>query len=133
MDRMDPLPVQVRALRHQYARAEAPAVDGLDVDVRPGEIVGLLGPNGAGKTTTLHAVLGLLEPTAGQVLVFGRSPITHRAEVMRRINFASVDVDLPSNLLVAECLRVFAALYGVPDRAARIRELVARFELGSLR
>ncbi len=50
------------------------AVDGVDLDVRPGEIVALLGPNGAGKTTTLDMVLGLIPPTDGDVSVFGRSP-----------------------------------------------------------
>ena len=124
--------VDVRGLTHAYAKSEPPAVDRLDLEVRGGEIVGLLGPNGAGKTTTLHAVLGLLEPTQGEVLVFGRSPIRQRAEVLRRLNFASVDVDLPSNLLVAECLRIFAALYTVPDRRRRVQELMQRFELEPL-
>ena len=126
------MPVQIRGLTHRYGGAEAAAVDGLDVEVRAGEIVGLLGPNGAGKTTTLHTVLGLLEPTAGDVKVFGRSPIAHRTEVLQRLNFASVDVDLPSNLLVRECLWIFAGLYNVPDRAARIAELTKHFELGPL-
>jgi len=124
--------VDVRGLTHAYARSEQPAVDQLDLEVRGGEIVGLLGPNGAGKTTTLHAVLGLLEPTQGNVLVFGRSPIRQRAEVLGRLNFASVDVDLPSNLLVTECLHIFAALYSVPDRRRRVHELIQRFELEPL-
>jgi len=125
--------IDVRGLTHRYAKSESPAVDGLDLEVQGGEIVGLLGPNGAGKTTTLHSVLGLLEPTAGSVLVFGRSPIRHRGEVLGRLNFASVDVDLPSNLLVEECLRIFAALYNVPDRLRRVQELIQRFELEPLR
>jgi len=124
--------VEVRGLTHAYAKHESPAVDHLDFEVRRGEIVGLLGPNGAGKTTTLHAVLGLLEPRQGNVLVFGCSPIRQRAEVLGRLNFASVDVDLPSNLLVAECLRIFAALYTVPDRHRRVQELTQRFELEPL-
>jgi len=107
-------------------------VDALDLEVRHAEIVGLLGPNGAGKTTTLHAVLGLLEPTAGLVRVFGRSPIHQRLEVMRRINFASAEVDLPSNLLVRECVQIFGTLYGVPIRGSRMEELVERFELSPL-
>jgi len=125
--------IEVRGLTHRYAKSEQPAVDGLDLEVQGGEIVGLLGPNGAGKTTTLHSVLGLLEPTAGSVRVFGRSPIRHRGEVLGRLNFASVDVDLPSNLLVEECLRIFAALYNVPDRLRRAQELIQRFELEPLR
>jgi ABC-2 type transport system ATP-binding protein len=118
-------PLEIRGLVHRYRRAEQPAVDGLNLTVAAGEIVGLLGPNGAGKTTTLHAVLGLLQPTAGSVRVFGHSPVDDRARVLPRINFASVDVDLPSNLLVGECLRVFAALY--------LTQLMARFDLVPLR
>jgi len=125
--------IDVRGLTHRYAKTEQPAVDGLDLEVQGGEIVGLLGPNGAGKTTTLHAVLGLLEPTAGSVRVFGRSPIRDRGAVLGRLNFASVDVDLPSNLLVEECLRIFAAIYNVPDRLRRVQELIQRFELEPLR
>ena len=129
---MEGLAIEIRGLTHRYAKGERPAVDGLDLAVQGGEIVGLLGPNGAGKTTTLHAVLGLLEPTAGRVLIFGRSPIRDRSEILGRLNFASVDVDLPSNLLVEECLRIFAALYNVPDRRRRVVELMRQFELEPL-
>ena len=124
--------IHVENLTHQYAEAERPAVGGLSFSIEPGEIVGLLGPNGAGKTTTLHAILGLLVPTAGVVRVFDRSPLTHRLEVLRRLNFASVDVDLPSNLTAAECLVIFGRLYGVHDVRVRIEELSDQFELGSL-
>ena len=125
------LPIDVRQLLHRYPGAKEPAVDGLSFSLASGEILGLLGPNGAGKTTTLHAVLGLLEPTAGSVRVFGCSPITHRLTVLPRLNFASVDVDLPSNLTVGECLRVFAGLYTIPRPAQRIAELMQRLELNA--
>ena len=130
---MPEVAIEVRQLVHRYGRAERPAVDGLDFTVGIGEIVGLLGPNGAGKTTTLHAILGLLTPTSGVVNVFGRSPLTDRARVMPRLNFASVDVDLPSNLVVTECLHIFAALYGVRDVRQRVEALIERFELTRLR
>jgi len=121
--------VAIHQLVHRYQRAERAAVDGLHLSVARGEIVGLLGPNGAGKTTTLHAVLGLLKPTAGVVKVFGRSPLSERSLVLPRLNFASVDVDLPSNLTVAESLWIFAGLYGVRTRRQRLDELLERFEL----
>ena len=121
--------VEVRHLVYRYPGATGPAVDGLDVTLSPGEILGLLGPNGAGKTTTLHAILGLLVHSAGTVRVFGRSPLTQRLEVLSRLNFASVDVDLPSNLTVRECLRVFAKFYAVPDARERLDALIERFEL----
>ena len=108
-------------------------MDRVSFVVNRGEIVGLLGPNGAGKTTTLHAILGLLAPTSGTVHVFGSSPLTQRLKVLPRLNFVSADVDLPSNLVVAECLHVFAKLYGMRNVRARIDELVERFELAGLR
>ena len=125
-------PIEIRQLIHRYERDGRAAVDGLDLTVAAGEIVGLLGPNGAGKTTTLHAVLGLLRPTGGSVRVFGRSPVRERTRVLPRINFASVDVDLPSNLLVSECLGIFAALYGVRDARRHLERLMERFDLGHL-
>ncbi len=124
--------IEVRGLRYSYPGAAAPAVDNLDFTLARGEILGLLGPNGAGKTTTLHAVLGLLEPSDGRIRVFGCSPLGERLAVLPRLNFASVDVDLPSNLTAAECLKIFAMLYGVAEATARIRQLAERFELTGL-
>ena len=126
-------PIEISHLVYRYARAERPAVDGLDFTVAHGEILGLLGPNGAGKTTTLHAILGLLTPTAGSVKVFGCSPTRERSCVMPRLNFASVDVDLPSNLLVTECLQIFAKLYGVHRETSSLDALMERFHLVGLR
>ena len=120
----------VEGLVHRYPDAEAPAINGLGFTLARGETLGLLGPNGAGKTTTLHAVLGLLVPSEGTVRVFGCSPLTQRQQVLARINFASVDADLPSNLTVMECLTVFAKLYRVPDRARRIAGLTEPLGLG---
>ena len=130
---MSELPIDVRQLVYRYPGAASPAVDGLDFSLPHGEILGLLGPNGAGKTTTLHAILELLVPSAGTVSVFGHSPLTQRLKVLSRLNFASVDVDLPSNLNALECLQVFAKLYGVPHAQAQIDELTERFELAALR
>ena len=124
--------IDVDRLTHHYQGGKRPALDAVSFSVHRGEIVGLLGPNGAGKTTTLHAVLGLLRPTAGAVRVFGHSPLTQRQLVMPRLNFAAADVDLPLNLLGRECLRIFAKLYGVRDEAAKIGELSERFTLAPL-
>src|SRR5512144_3203499 len=55
-------------------RPKARAVDGVDFEVRRGEVFGLLGPNGSGKSTTIKMLLGLLHPTKGVIEVFGRSP-----------------------------------------------------------
>ena len=61
------------------------AVDQLDLEVIPGEVFGFLGPNGAGKSTTIGMMLGLIEPTAGSVEMFGMDASRHRSDVLRRV------------------------------------------------
>ena len=62
------------------------AVDAIDLEIRPGEVVGLLGPNGAGKTTTLKMLSGLLYPTGGHLDVLGHTPSRREVEYLRRIS-----------------------------------------------
>ncbi|SBT48606.1 alpha/beta fold hydrolase [Micromonospora auratinigra] len=76
------VPLAVRALRKEYADGFV-AVSEVDFEVHPGQVVGLLGPNGAGKTTTLRVLMGLTQPTAGEIYVFGHrlvpgSPVLSR-------------------------------------------------------
>src|SRR5438270_4528281 len=68
------------------------AVDGLDLDIRRGEIYGFLGPNGAGKTTTVRVLCTLLAPTAGRAIVAGHDVATEPGEVRLRIGVALQDV-----------------------------------------
>src|SRR5436190_12075024 len=108
------------------------AVDGLDLTVRRGEVVGLLGPNGAGKTTTVNLILGLLAPSAGRIELFGEDLARARSRMLRRVNFASAYAGLPRDLTVAENLRVFAHLYEVPDATTTITALTERLDLAAL-
>ncbi|MDZ5441339.1 alpha/beta fold hydrolase [Micromonospora sp. 4G57] len=76
------IPLAVRRLRKEYADGFV-AVSNVDFEVHPGQVVGLLGPNGAGKTTTLRVLMGLTQPTAGEIYVFGHrlvpgSPVLSR-------------------------------------------------------
>jgi ABC-2 type transport system ATP-binding protein len=112
---------------------EVVAVDRLSFSIARGEIVGMLGANGAGKTTTLQMILGLIRPTAGQIEIFGRELEQHRTEILRRMNFASVGVNLPMNLRVSENLWIFAKLYGVKDVWRRIDDLLKLLEINHLR
>lgn len=105
------------------------AVDGLDLDVRRGEVFGLLGQNGAGKTTTIQLLLGLTVPDAGDVTMLGLSLATRRREILARVNFSSAYVAMPSNLTVLENLTVFALLYGVRRPRGRIMELLELLEI----
>ena len=105
------------------------ALDGLDLSVERGEIVGLLGPNGAGKTTTVNLILGLLSPTGGRVELFGEDLARARSRVLKRVNFASAYAGLPRDLTVEENLRVFGHLYEVSDARRKIAGLLEQLDL----
>jgi ABC-2 type transport system ATP-binding protein len=105
------------------------AVDGVSFEVRRGEIVGLVGPNGAGKTTIINMVLGVLEPSAGQILIEGLDVARRRSEALARTNFAAVYAPLPGNLTVEQNLRIFGLIYDVPQLGARIASLLQEFDL----
>jgi ABC-2 type transport system ATP-binding protein len=105
------------------------AVDGVSFDMAPGEILGLLGPNGAGKTTIIHMLLGLTTPTAGRIRIFGLDLCGHRSRIIEEVNFSSTYVSMPNSLTVRECLEVYARLYRIRDRKARIDEVLRLFEI----
>jgi ABC-2 type transport system ATP-binding protein len=109
------------------------AVDHLSFSVDRGEIVGILGANGAGKTTTLQMILGLIRPTSGRIDIFGQELEQHRIEILSRMNFSSVGVNLPMNLRVVQNLWVFAKLYGVKDARGRLNQLLKLLEIDHLR
>ena len=123
--------LSVTALRKQYG--ELLAVDGISFEVRSQEIVGLLGPNGAGKTTTISMILGVLEPTAGEIRIEGVDLSSHRSQALERTNFAAVYTPLPGNLTVEQNLRIFGLLYGVRKLPLRIAMLLEQFDLEGFR
>ncbi|MBU1493935.1 MAG: ABC transporter ATP-binding protein [Actinobacteria bacterium] len=86
------------------------AVDGVDLDIGQGEVVGILGANGAGKTTLMKMILGLLRPTAGSITLFGRSP---GRETRRRIGYVPQDLGLWRDLTADENLQFSAGVFGV--------------------
>jgi ABC-2 type transport system ATP-binding protein len=112
---------------------EVVAVDGLSFSIERGEIVGILGANGAGKTTTLQMILGLIRPTSGRIDIFGQDHEQHRIEILQRMNFSAVGVNLPMNLPVSQNLWIFAKLYGVKDAWRRIDGLLNLLEINHLR
>jgi ABC-2 type transport system ATP-binding protein len=81
--------VQTFHTKQGRARTEVRAVDGVDLDVAEGEVVGFLGPNGAGKTTTLRMLTTLLRPTAGSATVAGYDVLTQSEDVRRSIGYVS--------------------------------------------
>ncbi|MFI5325939.1 MAG: phosphonate ABC transporter ATP-binding protein [Candidatus Rokuibacteriota bacterium] len=118
--------IHVRGLRKDYPGG-ARALDGVDLDIAPGEFVALIGPSGAGKSTLLRCLNGLVPPTAGEVrigddAVTGASPETLR-RVRARIGFVFQQFNLQRRLTVLE-----NALIGGLARASRWRSLVGWFE-----
>jgi ABC-2 type transport system ATP-binding protein len=116
--------VRAQGLRKEFAGTAA--VDGVDLEIAPGEIFGLVGPDGAGKTTTLRLLCGLLDPTAGEAAVAGFDVFRQPEEVKRRIGYMSQRFSLYGDLTVAENLYFFARIYQVPraERLRRSRELL---------
>ena len=121
----------VRNLRKCFG--DVCAVDNVSFEVGENEIVGLLGPNGAGKTSTINMVLGILEPSAGDIAITGLDLARHRAKALSVTNFAAVYAPMPGNLSVRQCLRFFGMIYAVPALDARVDELIVQFDLARFR
>jgi ABC-2 type transport system ATP-binding protein len=110
---------------------EIRAVDGLDLDIAPGEFFGLLGPNGSGKTTTVHMLATLIRPSAGTAQVAGHDVVREAVRARREIGLVFQESALDRTLSVAENLRFAGLLHDLPPRliAERTRELLALFDL----
>ena len=91
------------------------AVDEVSLCVKPGEIHGFLGPNGAGKTTTIKMIAGLLQPTAGRVVVNGHDMAEEPEAAKSSLGFIPDRPYLYEKLTAAEFLRFHGGLYGIPD------------------
>ncbi len=107
------------------------AVDGIDLEVAPGEIYGFLGPNGAGKSTTVHMLTTLLPPTSGTARVAGYDVVHDGPQVRARIGAALQEAALDPLLTGREHVRLQASLQALPrtERAQRADELLGRVGL----
>lgn len=110
---------------------ELTAVDGLNLEVRPGEQFAFLGPNGAGKTTTIHMLCTLLKPSAGVARVAGHDCVQEAWAVRRAIGLVFQESTLDKDLTVLENLWFTCCLQDMPSRVAaeRIAEILRLFEL----
>jgi ABC-2 type transport system ATP-binding protein len=130
---MTPAPIEARGLRKVYrtrfgSRSIA-ALDGIDVRVEPGRVVGLLGPNGAGKTTAVKVLLGLTRPSAGEAFLFGLPSSDPGSR--RRVGYLPEGHRFPGYLTARQTLSIFGRMSGMDTAALsrRIPELLSRVGL----
>ena len=113
--------IVVEQLVREYRKGPR-AVDGIDLQVRPGEIYGFLGPNGAGKSTTVHVLTTLLPPTSGTASIAGFDIVDQSLEARGRVGYLPENVPLYEDMTVQSYLVFFAKLRGV--QRAKIRDRV---------
>ncbi|MCC9307431.1 ATP-binding cassette domain-containing protein [Kitasatospora sp. RB6PN24] len=131
MPAVDEAVIRTAGLTKTYPKSEVPAVDGLDLQVRHGELFGLLGPNGAGKTTTVGMLTTRVVPTAGQAWIGGIDVVARSTLVKQVIAVVSQQNTLDRSLTVRENLFFHGLLFGYSRRAARrtADDLLDRFHL----
>ncbi|HLQ06110.1 MAG TPA: ABC transporter ATP-binding protein, partial [Verrucomicrobiae bacterium] len=117
--------VVVRGVRKRFGTLDA--LDGLDLEIRGGEIYGLLGPNGSGKTTLIRCIAGLVQPDAGEITVLGRTP--RDVVAAGRVGYMTQAAALYGDLSIDENLEFFARLEGVEDADARIEAVLRTVDL----
>jgi polyether ionophore transport system ATP-binding protein len=119
--------IEVRDLVKTFGSARA--LDGLDLEVAPGEVHGFLGPNGAGKSTTIRILLGLLRSTDGTATVFGLDPWRDSTDIHRRLAYVPGDVSVWPNLSGGETIDLLLRMRDLDPRATDRDRLLERFEL----
>lgn len=121
--------LEVRELVKRFGSLTA--LDGVNLDIRAGEIFALLGPNGAGKTTLIGAVCGLIRKTSGAVKLFGvdldEDPVSPRYQV----GLVPQEINFDPFFTVAESLHIQLGYYGKPRDSARVAEVLEALSLGS--
>jgi len=121
--------VQLEGLTKRYG--EFQAVEAVDLEVAPGEILALLGPNGAGKTTTIRMMMGILEPSGGRARIGGFDCFQQRHEVMRLVGYLPDEPVFYDYLRGGELLRFVGEMHGVAadELDARIAHWTGRLGL----
>ncbi|WFS60876.1 ABC transporter ATP-binding protein [Pseudodesulfovibrio thermohalotolerans] len=105
-------------------------VDGLDMQIRKGEIYGFLGPNGSGKTTSIRMLCGLLKPNAGSGTCLGFDVITESAKIKPHVGYMTQQFSLYEDLTVRENIAFTARIFELPAPAKRTTECIERMGLG---
>jgi ABC-2 type transport system ATP-binding protein len=116
---------------YRSRKSEVRALDGVDLTVEEGTVLGLLGPNGAGKTTTVRILATLLKPDAGRATIAGYDVATQAQELRKVIGLSGQYAAVDENLTARENLWLFGRLYQLPSAEARSRasQLLEQFDL----
>src|SRR6476469_3268023 len=115
-------PLLIRQLRKSYG--DVVAVDGIDLEIRPGECFGLLGPNGAGKTTTIEICEGLTPPDSGEVVILGRRWGEDDHALRELLGISLQETQFSEKLTVAETIRLFHSFYPRGPSVETVTDLV---------
>jgi ABC-2 type transport system ATP-binding protein len=118
--------IETEGLTKRYGAVAA--LQDLDLQISPGEVVGYLGPNGAGKTTTIRLLLGLIRPTAGRAEIFGFDAQHDTLPAHQRLAYVPGEANLWPSLTGAETLHLLARVHGRVDEPYR-DQLIERFDL----
>ena len=108
--------IETKNLTKQYGTQKS--IADLNIHVQKSRIYGLLGRNGAGKTTTMKMLLGLTQPTSGEVMIWGKPLVANEKKLLPRIGSLIESPGFYPNLTATENLRIFATLRGIPNRNA---------------
>ena len=120
--------LQVKNLTKKFR--DGLAVNNISFNIEKNTTVGLLGPNGCGKTTSIGMILGLIKPSAGEIIIDNKNlEKIKRDDILSKINFASPYVELPKKLTVRQNLEIFGRLYGVKNLDYRINEISEELDL----
>ena len=121
--------IEAKGIKKYYKKVRA--VDGIDLEVRQGEILGILGPNGAGKSTAISVISSLIRPDEGDVFFKGESILKNPAAIRRVMGIVPQEVALYPDLSAAENLKFFGKLYGLRGEKlkTRMQEVLDLLEL----
>ena len=122
--------IEIKKLTKIYNNYQA--VNNISFEIEKNKTIGLLGPNGCGKTTTIGMMLGLVSPSAGEILIENKEiKYFKRDEILKRFNFASPYVELPKKLTVKQNLEIYGRLYGIKNLEERINDISRDLDIKS--
>ena len=118
--------VSIKGLVKRYGTFTA--VNGIDIEIKQGEVFGLLGPNGAGKTTTLECIEGMLKPSGGKIIVADCDSQREEAKLRHKLGVQLQASALPDSILVGEAISLICAWHRLPEG----KDLIRKFDIEDL-